>query len=214
MDNNKELFKTKYLQHILSGSHKDALQLSNNFLAQGNTIKDLYEEVMKPSLYEIGRLWEQNQITVAAEHLATAITEGILNSLYARIIPKEYNKKKVVLACAESEEHQVGVKMVADIFEMNEWESFFLGTGFPSPELVKYIDEVKPDLIALSLSVYFNFAKLKQMLNDLKASHPNIPILIGGQALQHVSEKAINEFSNVTYLSDLNSLEEYIANFK
>lgn len=50
---------------------------------------------MKPALYELGRLWEQNKISVATEHLATAITEEILNGFYTDIIPDKYNGKAV-----------------------------------------------------------------------------------------------------------------------
>jgi methanogenic corrinoid protein MtbC1 len=203
-----------YLQSILIGNRQQCQNVVNDFLSENHSVNELYEGVIKPALYEVGRLWEQNKITVATEHMATAITEGILNSLYTSIIPAEYTEKKVVLACVENEEHQVGIKMVADVFEMNKWESYFLGTGFPTVELIRYIDKIKPDLIALSLSIYFNFGNLKHMLGKLKNNFPHIPILVGGQALLHVSENLINNFTNVTYIANLNDLEQFILNFK
>ena len=163
---------------------------------------------MRPALYEVGRLWEQNKITVAAEHLATAITEGILNSFYGDILPEKYNGRKVVLACVEKEEHQVGIKMVADVFEMNQWESFFLGPGFPTSDLVKYIKEIKPDMVAISLSVYFNYAGLKPMLVELKKEFPLLKIIIGGQAVSHLSANAFNEWTDISLFHNLHQLEE------
>jgi methanogenic corrinoid protein MtbC1 len=203
-----------FLESLLSGNRKEAHEICVTFLNNGNKIIELYEQLIKPALYEVGKLWEQNKISVATEHLATAITEGILNSLYAGIIPEKYNGRKVVIACVDNEEHQVGIKMVADIFELYQWESFFLGTGFPVSELSKYIQEVKPELIAISLSVYFNFSSLRYMLNELRSSFPKTKIILGGQALNHISDSIFNEWVDVTVLPDLNKLEEFIVNYK
>jgi methanogenic corrinoid protein MtbC1 len=207
-----ENYRHKYLKHILSGNQKDALDLTNLFLAEGNSQKELYENVLKPALYDIGRMWEQNKISVAAEHLATAITEGVLNALYPNIIPEKYNNKKVVLCCVDNEEHQVGIKMVADLFEMHEWESFYLGTGFPASELISWIDSVKPDIIAISLSVYFNYSNLKKMHKDLVMAFPETNIIIGGQAIRYIPDDKRDEWENVTFINDLEELDEYITN--
>jgi len=210
---NKSLV-TNYLNALLDGERKEASRICLDFIKTGNSFKELYEHIMKPALYEVGKLWEQNKISVASEHLATAITEGIMNLFYTDIIPDKYNGKKVVLACVEQEEHQVGVKMVADVFEMNQWESFFLGTGFPTSELIKFINEVQPDIIAISLSVYFNFTRLKQMLKQLKNEFPQTKIIVGGQALSHLSDNDFAEWNDVTYITDLNQLETFIKNLK
>ncbi|MCO5250117.1 MAG: cobalamin-dependent protein [Candidatus Kapabacteria bacterium] len=211
--NNKSL-ETNYLNALLEGKRKEANKICLDFISTGNSFKELYEHVMKPSLYEVGKLWEQNKISVATEHLATAITEGIMNSFYSEILPDKYNGKKVVLTCVEKEEHQVGVKMVADVFEMNQWESFFLGTGFPISELIKFIKEVQPDIIAISLSVYFNFTRLKQMLNQLKNEFPQTKLIVGGQALSHLSDNDFAEWKDITYITDLHLLDTYLKNLK
>nr|WP_320118865.1 B12-binding domain-containing protein [uncultured Marinifilum sp.] len=214
MDMNSSDVSKQYLNALLAGKRSSAQQYCLEFIKEGYTIKTLYEQVMKPALYEVGKLWEQNKISVASEHLATAISEGILNTLYNDIIPEQYSGKKVVLACVEKEEHQVGIKMVADVFEMNQWESFFLGTGFPVSELIKFIGKIQPDMIAISLSVYFNFANLEQMLKELQNSFPRTKILIGGQALLHLKEEYFSKWNNICYISDLNALDKHLKNLQ
>ncbi len=202
-----------YLNGLLKGSRNESRAVVVDFLAENHSVNELYEEIIKPALYQVGTLWEQNKITVADEHLATAITEGILNELYPMIIPKEYLSRKVVLACVDKEEHQVGIKMVADVFEQNGWESFFLGTGFPVDELVKFIEKVKPQVLALSLSVYFNFKSFKNMVDTIRNYFPELPVLVGGQAFNHMAEGTLGEIFGVKYISDLKQLENYILNF-
>ena len=205
-----ELIVQDYLQNLLKGNRNKCSAIAHQYLEQNPSIKDLYEEVFKVSLYEVGRLWETNQITVATEHMATAVTEGILNELFEQIVPKKKFNKKVVVTCVENEKHQVGIKMVADIFEMKGWESSFLGTGIPTSELVKFIRETQPDLLAISLSVYFNFANLLKMLELLRCEFPDLQIILGGQAFSRASDEAILRLGNVLFLPDLYVLEKYI----
>jgi methanogenic corrinoid protein MtbC1 len=200
----------KFLSNLIDGNRSNCSALAHEYLAKNHSIQDLYEEVFKTALYEVGKLWENNKITVATEHLATAITEGILNELFEQIVSgKKYNKK-VVVACVENEQHQVGIKMVADIFELKGWESFFLGTGIPTTELVKFIRETKPDILAVSLSVYFNFSNLLKMLEVIRREFPNLQILLGGQALTRLSGEALQRLGHIIILSDLYMLEKYI----
>lgn len=204
-------FSGEYLESLLQGDRKKCSAIAHRFLAEKPSVLDLYEQVFKVSLYEIGRLWETNQISVAAEHLATAITEGILNELFEQLISSGKMNRKVVVACVEQERHQVGVKMVADTFEMMGWESYFLGTGIPVQELIRYIHEVKPDILAISLSIYFNYASLLKMIEKLRLEFPELQILIGGQAFSHLSEEAFSKFSHILLIPDLYLLKKYIG---
>lgn len=201
---------SQYLQNMLRGNRTGCSAIARQYLAINPSVIGLYEEVFKTALYEVGRLWETNQITVATEHLATAITEGVLNELFEQIISGKKHNRKVVVACAEKEQHQVGIKMVADVFEMKGWESFFLGTGIPTSELVKFIREIEPDLLAISLSVYFNFANLKKMLDALKSEFPELQVILGGQAFNHLSFEMQQNLGDAIILSDLYVLEKYI----
>lgn len=203
----------EFLQQLRAGNRTGCSALVKEFLEVNSSVIDLYELLFKPALYEIGRLWETNQISVATEHMATAITEGIQNELYDQLIVSKKINKKVVVACVENEQHQVGVKMVADIFESKGWESFFLGHSIPTNELVRFIHQHNPDIIALSLSIYFNFNKLLQMLTSLRAEFPTIQIIVGGQAFTHSSAEIIKQLGNVFLLSNLYELESYINQF-
>ena len=210
MSTELNLHSKKYLEYLLAGKRRDAALLCREYHQKQNNIRDLYDVVIKPALYEVGQLWEQNKISVAAEHLSTAITEGILNEFYPEIIPQEYNGKKVVLTCVTNEEHQVGIKMVADIFELHGWESYFLGIGGPVSEVISFIHDIKPHCIAISLTVYFNHKTLSEMINTLKITFPDIPIIVGGQAFTHEGATLDNISGKATHFASLSDLESYI----
>lgn len=209
-ENTKIEIASNFLESLLIGDKTNCSALVKQYLAINPSIMDLYEEVLKKALYKVGVLWETNKISVASEHLATAITEGILNELFEQIISKKRFNKKVIVTCVENEAHQVGIKMVADVFEMNGWESFFIGTGIPLKELIRYIHQIKPDVVAISLSLYFNYTNLLEMLKKLRAEFPVLQFIVGGQAFSHLSENSLTVNENMIHIPDLYLLDKYI----
>jgi len=208
--NNIDNSATEYLDALLKGDRAQCSLIAKQFHLVNPALMDLYEKVFKVSLYEIGKLWENNKITITAEHIATAITEGILNEYFEQLFAQKKYNKKVVLACVENEKHQVGIKMVADVFELNGWESYFPGVEIPNFEILHYIKQLNPDLVAISLSVYFNYNKLIQLIEGIKSEFPNVVILVGGQAFKHLTPQNIKQLGNVTHITDLYFLDRFL----
>lgn len=200
----------KYLNALLQYNKKEASYFVHELLQKNMPIIDLYELVIKKALYEIGILWERNKISVAAEHLASAITESIMNEVYLSIVQDNINSKKVVISCVENEYHQIGAKMTADVFEMLGWNAFFLGANTPTPELIKFAKTTKPDLIAISIAIYSHFPYLEKMIQEFRKNSFICPIIVGGQAFNHGGKEILNKYSNVIYISDLEKLKQYI----
>lgn len=200
----------QFTEALISGNRKQASAIAKKYASSQNQIKVFYEQVMKPALYEVGKLWEFNLITVATEHLATSISESVMNELYDVVINSNRVQQKVVLGCMEDEFHQVGVKIIADVFEMHGWDTYFLGSHVPQNEFISYIRSVKPHLIALSLSIYSHFPTLEKMLQACTSEFPELPVIVGGQAFLHGGIPIIKTFKNVVYLKNLEELDNYI----
>lgn len=199
-----------FLTALLSGNRRRCAQVVEEYRKDHPPLIELYEEVFKRSLYEVGSLWERNLISVATEHLSTALVEALLNDLYEQVLPEDYNGRKIITASVEGETHQVGIKMVSDVFEMHGWQSLFLGADVPTNELIVFIREVQPDVVALSLSIYFHVPMLEMMLIRIRDHFPNLPILIGGQAFRHGGGELFDRYPGTVYMPDLAAVENYI----
>jgi methanogenic corrinoid protein MtbC1 len=204
----------EFVKLLISGERSLCSEYAHKYFKQTNSVKALYEDVLKKSLYEVGKLWEYNKISVATEHLASAIVEAILNEFYYSIVTKEKAEKTVILSCIEEEMHQIGVKMISDIFEMNGWNSHFLGAKTPTKEIIDYTKLIKPDLLAISLSIYFHLQVLEDMLQRFREEFTDLPVLVGGQAFRHGGEEVLEQYNNVFYKPDLKTTESFINNFK
>jgi MerR family transcriptional regulator, light-induced transcriptional regulator len=201
------------LEALLKGEKKKSSEIVINLVENNLELEDIYEETIKKAMYKVGELWEYGKISVATEHLASAIVESNLNELYSRSEIKESNNKSVVLACIEKEFHQIGLKMVADIFEIFGWKTIMLGSNVPANELIDFISEIKPELVALSFSIYFNLNNLEKNLAEINDNFPDLKIIVGGQAFSKGGHELINKYRNVLYLSDLHELKKYLENY-
>jgi methanogenic corrinoid protein MtbC1 len=199
-----------YLQALLTGEKGKCIKTVNGLLGEGITLYDLYIRLFQRSMYQVGELWEQNRISVAVEHLATAITESLLTLVYPLIFSAEHIGRKAVVSCVAGEYHQLGGKMAADIFELNGWDGYFLGANTPPEELLKLIQEKKPDVLGLSLSIYFNLESLCRLLEMVRGSFHDLPVLVGGQAFRWGGRDSVEKYPEVTLLPTLRELESFI----
>lgn len=203
----EEIYQT-YLKSLLQGDKRECAHIVKTLLENNTAIRDLYVELFQKSMYTVGELWERNEINVAREHLVTSITEYLLSTTYPYIFSGEQTAKKAIISCTANEYHQLGGKMVADIFELHGWDAHFLGANTPPTELVNLIDEVKPDLVGLSLAVYFNLPSLKTALEAIRGDFQNLDVLVGGHAFAYGGTDIFKKYTGINYLESLSQLED------
>ncbi|MBN2681916.1 MAG: cobalamin-dependent protein [Bacteroidales bacterium] len=199
-----------YFNSLIKGDKNKCLEIFTEIINNNVPIQNIYTDLFQQSLYQVGEYWEMNKISVATEHMATAITESLMIRLHPQIFSTEKTGKKAVIACVANEHHQVGAKMVADIFEINGWDGYFVGANTPINELIRFLENKNPDLIGLSLSVYFNMPELKSALIKIRQHFPSLPVMVGGQAFRWGGSEIAGQFNNITYLSGIDTLSNFI----
>lgn len=197
-----------YVDALLAGNRSLCQRILTDLLNAKTSILDIYEFLIKRSLYQVGEMWESNQISVAREHLATSISETLLNDIYPELFSTKRVGKKIILACVAKEQHTLGPKIIADIFEMHGWDSLFLGANVPERDLLNMINEEKPDVLGLSVSIFFNVVSLQRTLDVLNQTYSKLPVLIGGQAFCWGGTELLKPFQNTLYFPSSQSLIE------
>lgn len=175
----------RYLSAIRAGSRREALAVVDDALREGMDARTLYLQVFQPSMHEIGRLWQENRITVADEHLATAITQLAMSRLYEELFgDRPEPGPLLVAACAEHERHELGLRMVCDLLELDGWDTVFLGASVPVEDLVEMVKERRPEVVALSASITPHLARVREAVEAIREAMPEgAPVIaIGGRA--------------------------------
>jgi len=172
----------RYLRAQLAGDRREAVRLVvEDGLGRGASVVDVHAHVIQVAQDEIGRLWQQDQVSIAEEHMATAIAQLSLAALFERATPARPLGKTLVLACVEGELHDLPARMVADFLELEGFDVRYLGADVPHDALVKMIADQRPDLIGLSVTMSFNVPSLRTAVARVRAAIA-CPIFIGGHA--------------------------------
>jgi MerR family transcriptional regulator, light-induced transcriptional regulator len=200
----------KYFNSLIKGAKSECVAIFEELVNKNVPVEKIYTQLFQRALYQVGEYWEMNKISVATEHMATALTENLMIRLQPQLFSTERIGKTAVIACVANEHHQVGAKMIADIFEMNGWDGYFIGANTPVAELIRFLENKKPDVIGLSLSIYYNLPELKKTVVEIRQHFPALPIMVGGQGFRWGGIEITQEFSNVTYLSGVETLTKFI----
>jgi methanogenic corrinoid protein MtbC1 len=178
-----------YLQAILHGQRQAAVGIAVETVRQGHNLPDVYADVLQESMYEVGRLWETNRITVAQEHMATAITQHVIAHLYPLIPPAQTQRGRMVITGVEGEQHQVGSNIVADVLESAGWDVRFLGTNTPAAGVLQAVEEHRADVLGISATMLFNLPAVRRLIAEARAvPGRNLRIMLGGSAFRATPE--------------------------
>lgn len=73
--------------------------------------------------------------------------------------------------------------MVADFFEMDAWDTYYLGANTPEESIVQVIEEENVDILAISASMTFHLNKVSDMILKIKSSlkEHKVKIMVGGR---------------------------------
>ncbi len=177
--------QTLYLRAALKGERRAAVAIALEALQHVSDVVDLYVEVFQATQYEVGRLWETNRISVAEEHMATAITQYAMAQVFQHMLPATSASGKMVISGIEGEMHQIGPNMVADVFEARGWDVRFLGSNMPNVGILKAIEEHHAEVVGISATMLFSIPNVVRLVREVQGKFgENCPRLIfGGRAL-------------------------------
>ena len=175
LDNEDKENSVKYIISKLDGKEID--------------IPTLYTEILAPSLNSFYCDGEVDELCIWKEHIRTSIIKTIIEICYPYIIRErkengfEPKHIKVLIGCPAEELHDVGAKMVADFFTLYGYEAIFVGANTPRTEIGDAINTLKPRIIAISVTNYFNLMEAEKAISLIK-EHTDFDgkIIVGGLA--------------------------------
>ncbi|HZL05810.1 MAG TPA: B12-binding domain-containing protein, partial [Coriobacteriia bacterium] len=121
-----------YADTMRVGDPHAAATVIDDALSAGLSSVEIQARVIAPAMWGIGELWEGGGLTVAQEHLATAVSHHVLTRLYPGLLRREQRRgDTVVVGAVHGEHHVLGLRMVADVFEGAGFDVRFLGADVP-----------------------------------------------------------------------------------
>jgi methanogenic corrinoid protein MtbC1 len=173
---------------LLRGDQRIAAQIFRKLAHDGEMFLDAELHLVQPAMYRIGRDWRDNRISVAQEHLATATAHGLLAREYASARPEAATGKSIVLAGVDGNQHFLGLRLVADAFELAGWEVRFLGPNTPARSLVEMVRAEPPNVVGLSASLPHHLRAAREAIACLRTEMGSAcpSLVVGGLTINQV----------------------------
>jgi signal transduction histidine kinase/methanogenic corrinoid protein MtbC1 len=146
------------------------------------------DEVLRDTLYEVGELWHQGKIGIGDEHLAVGVIRDFLARAKTTASPS--SGLRVMVGTVSGEEHIVGLTMVANAFTRSGWQTTNLGANVPVSAFITTIEQSKPDLLLLSISLRQHFVEIKRVVQEVRNAYPDLLIGVGGRLFNDLPDLA------------------------
>jgi DNA-binding transcriptional MerR regulator len=109
---------------------------------------DLILDVIGPALAHIGEAWENGEISVATEHLATNyLRQRLLMWMVSGPPPK--TSSPILLACAPNEWHEGSLLVLGALLRRRRWPVAYLGQAVPLQDLAGFVSDLNPPIVIL-----------------------------------------------------------------
>ena len=155
----------------------------------GLGLEQLYSEVLLPLLRTLGAAWQTGQTAVWEEHLATQAIRTAVEALYPRVLARKTTVPPVAVTvaffCPPDEAHDLGLRMLADRFDLRGFRTVYVGASTPVDDMVACALAVAADVVCLSASTHFHRAALRHAVAQLETALPGVRVLAGGAAFVH-----------------------------
>lgn len=176
----RDPYYQRYEAAIFKGDREALNILFSDMKIAQLSMEFIYGEILETFQRNVGKLWHEQQISVAKEHYSTAMSQYAMTLLYDQIFTTQRIGKKMFAACVSGELHEFGIRLIADYFEYKGWDSAYYGANNSEMALVQAIKEQKPDIIFLSCTMTYHLDHLERLIQEIKRSNIKVPICVGG----------------------------------
>jgi diguanylate cyclase (GGDEF)-like protein len=174
----------RYLAALCAADAPTAEAVIAEALGAGVAPTTIQVRVIGAAMARIGELWEQGEVTVADEHVATVLSYRALLPLQEPLqIAPPRSRERIVLAAVEGQAHVLGLRMVADVLEGAGFEVLYLGADVPSGALGAFVAEHAPAITGLTSTMTRDAPRLAAAIVAIHDAHPACRIMLGGNGV-------------------------------
>jgi methanogenic corrinoid protein MtbC1 len=179
---NVKEWSDKLFAAMVSADRTGAANLIELALTHGIAPQQVIAEILDPAIVQLGKLWEEQTMSLAQNFVASKIAEDAL----LRCIPvkdgSHRTKGAVVIGNIEDDFHSLGRRTVGLFLDAAGWDVHDLGNDIPAEQFIEKALEVNASVIGVSAMMQttaLNIRKLRQLI-DARNLSGTIKLAVGG----------------------------------
>lgn len=160
-------------------------------------------ELITPTMWQIGQLWAEGQITISVEHFASNFFHALLANLFHGT-PCSQEGPPTIVCCAPGEQHELAALMLSLFLRRYGMRIAYLGQSIETSGLLKTIKVLSPPLVCVSLTIPEYLPALINLGEQVQSMATPRPLFaFGGQIFLHHSH-IIPQIPGIYLDGDLN----------
>ena len=166
-------------------------------------LTEFYDKLLKPVMYRIGDLWEQEKLDVATEHASTNTAISLIKVINERITARIRTRgissqSKTVICTPDGELHGLACNMIESLLLSKGFKVYNISTSIPTDYIMDFMRDLQPDIIFISITLEENIKPAVRLIQKIHQKHNNrLPVVVGGSAfnkIDQIQESGINAF--------------------
>lgn len=183
------------LEALFQGDARRALELVTPKVRVPEDLVSLYIDLLQPLLVQVGDLWETGRISVAQEHLASAVVGRVMAGFATFRLSTARQARRAIVTSAPNELHEIGAWMLADLLELGGWHVRYLGANVPEHALLDMLEEFRPALVAISVTMPYHLERALELMHQARAkpSLAGLRVMVGGLAVRNLKDLILSQ---------------------
>ena len=183
----------RFLEALRRGEPQAAEAVADDALDLGVDVAAIHTQLIEPAMRSIGELWESNQLSVAAEHLATAISHEVAGRVFWRALhAKPRSRERVMMAAVQGEHHVLGLRLAADVLEGAGYDVLYLGADVPLLALLDACRVHRPDVLGFTVTMALNVPTMIWEIHEIIRLEAPPRVMTGGRAAAHAAKQDLS----------------------
>ena len=172
----------QYLDALLEANRTSARLVMSQVIHAAGRVEDVYDNLLWPTIEQLDHLLRTEAVNRATHELAVRIHRQVCDQVAAHLPMVGPHGKRVVLTCGSGEPQELAGQLVADRFEADGWEVYFLGGGVPNDEILQLVGRVRPQVLVVFASRPSELPSVRRMIDTIRSVNvnPGMNVVVGG----------------------------------
>ena len=147
-----------------------------------------FDNMLRPTMYEIGKLWAEEKLDVATEHICVNTANWlikVINERQSKPKPATKSKGKVFICTPNGELHNLACNILESILLSKGYKVYNASPSMPADSIIHSLNNIQPDVILISVTLDDNIQTTKNLIRKIRTRYSSLPIFVGGMAFNN-----------------------------
>jgi len=182
--NGEELLKKLY-EAVVDGNPKEARRMAQEALDMGVPPTEGIANAITPALAEVGDLFASGALYLPELMASGKAALAGVDVLETKLLASGSGRQAlgtILIGTVAGDIHSIGKEIVSALLRANGFEVIDLGTDVPDEQFVQQVEELKPDILALSALLTTTTTKQRDVIVKLREAglRDKVKVIVGG----------------------------------